>query len=93
MNDQVKQAKAKKLRAEADLLLRKAAELDGGADASGERWVIERADGKVFFRREHGGQVLEAYAPVCPERAAVYAAAISQGMEPPRALRGLEVAG
>lgn len=51
-----------------------------------ERWVIFVDNDSFLFSREVNGRIDEAYAPVNREKAAVFAAAIIQGFEPPRLL-------
>ncbi|EAW0247703.1 hypothetical protein ABVL59_002533 [Salmonella enterica] len=53
-------------------------------NARQERWIIDIQGGLFFFTREINGQVRDSYAPVKKEKAAVFAAAITQGIEPPR---------
>jgi hypothetical protein len=45
----------------------------------------------IIFRRFIGGEIVESYAAVSAGRAAVYAAAFSQGLEPPRGTRDLDM--
>ncbi|MCV6612892.1 MAG: hypothetical protein OIF55_19220 [Amphritea sp.] len=54
-------------------------ELDSG-------WVIVEFDGRFIFQRFEGGQLIESYRSVEAGTAALYAVAITQGFEPPRAL-------
>lgn len=49
-------------------------------------WHVEIAGGRVSFSRWANGKCLESYGAVDKARAAVYAAAIVQGFEPPRSL-------
>ena len=55
-----------------------------------EQWVIEINNEKVFFSRKWNGKTEESYAPVDVGRAAVFAAAIIQGYQPPRGLVRLD---
>ena len=57
----------------------------------GECWMLELApDGSVRFKRFHDGRLLESYFPQPRARAAISAAAIIHGFEPPRALVRLD---
>lgn len=49
-------------------------------------WVIEVLPDGVRFLRVHEGYVVEAYGLVDARKAAVYAAAIVSGYQPPRCL-------
>lgn len=49
-------------------------------------WEFEIRPAHVVFRRRHEGRVIESYCPVPHGLAAISAAAISQGFEPPRCL-------
>lgn len=55
-----------------------------------ETWLFEVRDGETTMRRCAQGQIIETYAPVPAERAAIWAVAITQGFEPPRGLRRLD---
>lgn len=59
-------------------------------DMQKERWVIEITEGRYTFLKEINGSVDENYAPVCKAQAAVFAAAIIQGFQPPRDLRSCD---
>lgn len=50
-------------------------------------WQMVVYDDHVSFRRVDNGQMQESYPPVPISKAAVYAAAIVHGLEPPRDLR------
>lgn len=54
-------------------------------------WVVEVGPGGVSFVRWENGMQVEAYALAPPDKAAVFAAAVSQGFEPPRALLRQEI--
>ena len=56
-----------------------------------EHWTIELSGKKVHFTRYINNKVNEAYAPVSKRKAAVCAAAIIQGFEPPRLLRDSDI--
>lgn len=51
-----------------------------------ERWIIDIREDGFMFKREIYGRTEESYAPVSREKAAIFAAAIIQGFEPPRLL-------
>lgn len=53
-------------------------------------YVVTVDGNGVRLRRLHDGQVVEAYPAVPPEVGAVYLAAISQGLQPPRDCRACE---
>jgi len=55
---------------------------------AGDVWQVEVRDDGVRFMRLFDGAPIETYGVVSKEKAAVYAAAITQGFEPPRALLG-----
>lgn len=50
-------------------------------------WTIEVTEAGVRFLRIHQGRVVETYGVVDAKKAAVYAVAIVNGYQPPRALR------
>ncbi len=50
-------------------------------------WAMEVTPAGIGFMRICNGRPNEVYRRVTPDAAAVYAAAISQGFEPPRVLR------
>lgn len=50
-------------------------------------WAVDVYDDRVSFKRIHNGRTEESYPPVSISRAAVYAAAIVGGLQPPRDLR------
>lgn len=50
-------------------------------------WQVVVYDDCVSFKRVDNGQMQESYPPVATSIAAVYAAAIIQGLQPPRHLR------
>ncbi|EFM0017718.1 hypothetical protein DI17_003541 [Escherichia coli] len=51
------------------------------------KWIVVVYEDQVCFERFGDGITLEGYAPVPPAKAAVYAAAIVNGLEPPKYLR------
>ncbi|MEN4911425.1 hypothetical protein [Erwinia amylovora] len=51
------------------------------------KWIVVVYEDRVCFERFGDGVMLEGYAPVPPAEAAVYAAAIVNGLEPPKGLR------
>ncbi|NAV73987.1 hypothetical protein FGF91_24360, partial [Salmonella sp. zj-f60] len=51
------------------------------------KWIVVVYEDRVCFERFGDGVNLESYAPVPPAKAAVYAAAIVNGLEPPKCLR------
>ncbi|ELW7390519.1 hypothetical protein [Yersinia intermedia] len=51
------------------------------------KWIMVVFEGWVYFRRFENGATVESYAPVPVSKAAVYAAAIVNGLQPPRDLR------
>jgi hypothetical protein len=50
------------------------------------QWVIEVKENGVRFTRMHEGKPVEDYGVVPMDKAAIYAVAITQGFQPPRAL-------
>lgn len=61
-------------------------------DAKGKKgalskWIMVVFEDQVHFSRFENGAKLESYAPVPVSKAAVYAAAIVNGLQPPRDLR------
>lgn len=50
-------------------------------------WQVVVYDNCVSFKRFDNGQIQEGYPPVPTSKAAVYAAAIVHGLQPPRDLR------
>lgn len=61
-----------------------------GNKVSQERWIIEVKNDRFSFAREINGRIEDSYAPVNKDKAAVFAAAIIQGLEPPRLLTPAE---
>lgn len=57
-----------------------------GGEEIQEKWVIEMKAGEFLFSREVNGIVDESYVPVNRAKAAVFAAAVIQGFEPPRVI-------
>lgn len=53
-------------------------------------WRVKITKNDVLLERLHDGQVIESYRKVSHAEAAVWLAAVSQGYEPPRALRRQE---
>lgn len=51
------------------------------------KWVVVVYEDQVHFERFEDGAMVENYAPVSPAKASVYAAAIVNGLQPPRDLR------
>ncbi|HHR5901443.1 TPA: hypothetical protein ACS7XC_002360 [Providencia alcalifaciens] len=49
-------------------------------------WTIEIKNDLFFFKRAINGRIDETYAPVRRDKAAIFAAAIIQGYEPPKLL-------
>jgi phosphoribosylformylglycinamidine (FGAM) synthase-like enzyme len=61
--------------------------LDCASDKSTlSQWFIEVKENGVRFTRMHEGRPVEDYGVVPLEKAAIYAVAITQGFQPPRAL-------
>ncbi|CNK92447.1 Uncharacterised protein [Yersinia pseudotuberculosis] len=54
------------------------------------KWVMVVFEDRVCFSRFENGARIEGYAPVPVSKAAVYAAAIVNGLQPPRDLRGCD---
>ncbi|HHL2526016.1 TPA: hypothetical protein ACQ317_001900 [Yersinia enterocolitica] len=64
-------------------------------DAEGKKgalskWIMVVFEDRVCFSRFENGTKIESYAPVLVSKAAVYAAAIVNGLQPPRDLRGCD---
>ena len=55
-----------------------------------DTWLIQVFPTGVHFSRLHEGRTVESYARVGLDKAAIYAAAVIQGFEPPRDLRRLD---
>jgi hypothetical protein len=55
--------------------------------SDGEMWTISIKDNLFTFVRKINGELQESYRPVEQDLAAIYAAAIIQGFEPPRQLK------
>ena len=51
------------------------------------KWIVVVHEDRVHFKRFENGAIVESYAPVSPVKAAVYATAIVNGLQPPRDLR------
>ncbi|QLH62279.1 hypothetical protein [Serratia symbiotica] len=51
------------------------------------KWIVVVYEDRICFERFGDGVTLESYAPVTPAKAAVYATAIVNGLEPPGDLR------
>ncbi len=60
-------------------------------DALSDEWRISINDDRYTFARYANGRVVEIYRSVGQAEAAVWAVAITQGYEPPRDLRNLEI--
>ncbi|MDA5499940.1 ClpX C4-type zinc finger protein [Yersinia aleksiciae] len=54
------------------------------------KWIMVVFEDRVYFDRFENGAKIEGYAPVSVSKAAVYAAAIVNGLQPPRDLRGCD---